>query len=159
MYYNGDVTTPTGSLKLVKLMINSVLSHSGAKFSCFDIKNFYLDTPLAKPEYVRVKLTDIPQEFVDEYNLLASQRNGWVYFKIIRGCYGLKQYGKLANDLLYTRLEKKGYYKAATTPGLSKHTWRPIQFALLMDDFGVEYVGKQHTKHLARVLEQHHEIT
>ena len=28
-----------------------------------------------------------------------------------------------------------------------------------MDDFGVEYVGEQHAKHLARVLEQHHEIT
>ena len=50
-------------------------------------------------------------------------------------------------------------YEAATTPGLWKHTWRPIQFALIVDDFGVEYIGKQHAKHPARVLEQHHEIT
>ena len=65
----------------------------------------------------------------------------------------LKKSGKLANDLLPTRLEKAGYYEAATTPGLWKHTWRPIQFALIVDDFGVEYVGEQHANHLARVLE------
>ena len=159
IYYDGDVATPTGSLELVKLMINSVLSRPNAQFACFDISNFYLDTPLEKPEYVRVKLTDIPQEFIDEYNLLASQRHGWVYFEIIRGCYGLKQSGKLANDLLRTRLEKAGYYEAATTPGLWKHTWRPIQFTLIVDDFGVEYVGKKHADHLAGVLQQHHEIT
>ena len=86
---------------------------------------------------MRVKLTDIPQEFVDEYNLLAAQHNGWVYFEVIRGCYGLKQTGKFDNDLFRTHLEKAGYYEAATTPGLWKHTWRPIQFALIVDDFGV----------------------
>ena len=45
IYYAEDVATPTGSLELVKLMINSVISRPGAKFSCFDVKNFYLDTP------------------------------------------------------------------------------------------------------------------
>ena len=35
-----------------------------------------------------------------------------------------------------TRLEKAGYYEAATTPGLWRHRWRPIQFVLLLDNFG-----------------------
>ena len=48
-----DVSTPTGSIELVKLMINSVLSRQNARFYAFDIKNFYLDTPMEKPEYVR----------------------------------------------------------------------------------------------------------
>ena len=56
-----DVSIPTGSLELVKLMINSVLSRRGAEFSCFDLENFYLDTPMKDPEYVRVKVTDLPQ--------------------------------------------------------------------------------------------------
>ena len=30
--------------------------------------------------------------------------------------------------------------------------WRPIQFYLVVDDFGVEYVGKQHAEHLATIL-------
>ena len=104
IYYAGDVATHTGSLELVKLIINSVISCPGAKFACFDVKNFNLDMPLEEPEYVRIKLTDIPQEFLDEYTLLNFQRNGWIYFEIICECYGLKKSGKLANDLLRTCL-------------------------------------------------------
>ena len=59
-----DVSTPTVSLELVKLMINSVLSRHNKQFSAFEINNFYLDTPIEKPEYVRVKLEDITQEFI-----------------------------------------------------------------------------------------------
>ena len=46
IYYYGDAAIPTGSLELVKLIINSALSQPRAKFLCFDVKNFYLDTPL-----------------------------------------------------------------------------------------------------------------
>ena len=60
-----DVSTPNCSLGLVKLMINSVLSRYNARFSAFDIKNLYLDTPIENPEYVRVKLEDITQEFIE----------------------------------------------------------------------------------------------
>ena len=113
-----DVSTPTGSLELFKLMINSVLSLQNAQFSAFDIKNFYLDTPMENPEYVRVKLEDIPQAFIEEYHLLENERHGWVYFEIFRGCYGLPQSGKLANDLRTTSLEYAQYYETATTPVL-----------------------------------------
>ena len=152
IYYAEDVATPTGSLELVKLIINSVRSRPGAKFACFDVKNFYLDTPLEEPEYVRIKLTYIQQELLDEYTLLNFQRNGWICFGIIRECYGLNQSGKLANYLLRTRLGKANYYEAATTPGLWKHKWRPIQFFLIVDDFGVEYVGEKNAHHLENML-------
>ena len=92
---------------------------------------------MERHEYVKIKLTDIPQEFIDEYNLHAFAYNGWVYFEVIKGCYGLPQSGKLANDLVRTRLNKAGYYEAATTPGLWKHKWHPIQFCLVVDDFGI----------------------
>ena len=64
--YPGDVGTPTASLELVKLIPNSVLSRPGAKFACFDVKKFYLATPMEKSEYVRIKIKDIPQEFIHE---------------------------------------------------------------------------------------------
>ena len=107
--YPGNVATPTGSLELVKLTINSVLSRHDAKFSCFDISNFYLATPMDRSEYVKIKIDNIPQEFIQEYDLLPMVHQGWVYFKIVHGCYGLPQSGRLANDLLHTRLEKAGY--------------------------------------------------
>ena len=36
--YPRDVGTPTGTLDLVKLIINSVLSCRNARFVCFDLK-------------------------------------------------------------------------------------------------------------------------
>ena len=97
---------------------------------------------MERSEYVCIKFSDIPQEFIEEYDLSEAAQNGWIYFEILRGCYGLPQSGRLANNLLRTRLEKAGYYEAATTPGLWSHKWSPIQLFLLVDDFVIKYVGK-----------------
>ena len=108
--YPGDLGTPTGSLDLVKMIINSVLSISNARFVCFYAANFYLQTPMVNPEYARIKLSAIPQEIIDEYDLTTYVHNGWIYYEVVRGCYGLPQSGRLANNLLRTILEKAGYY-------------------------------------------------
>ena len=84
---------------------------------------------------------------------------GWTYFEIRRGCYDLPQYGMLANKQLVLRLEKEGYYESRTTLGLWRHKWRPIQFCLVVDDFGVEYVGKKHADHLDTILKKYHNTT
>ena len=84
---------------------------------------------------------------------------GWVYFEIRQGCYGLQQSGMLANRQLRERSEKEGYYEVITNPGLWIHKWRPIQFCLVVDYFGVEYVGKQHADHLETILKKYHNIT
>ena len=80
--------------------------------------------------YVKIKINDILTEFIDECNLQAVTHNRLVYFEIVRGCYGLPNSGKLANDSLCTRLNKGGYSEAATTLELYKHTWLPIQISL-----------------------------
>ncbi len=146
--YPGNVRTNTASLELVKLLLNSVLSRKGARFSSINLKNFYLDMPMPDPEYVRVKINDIPAEFIDKYSLADKARDGWIYFEIQQGCYSLPQSGILANNLLCLRLELEGYFEAASTPGLWHHKRRPIQFCLIVDDFGVEYVRIEHFNHL-----------
>ncbi len=156
--YPGSVGTNTALLKLVKLLLNSVLPQKGARFSSIDLKNFYLDTPMPDPEYVQINITDIPEEFIEEYNLAGRDCDGWTYFKICQGCYGLPQAGILANDLLQTHLVAEGYYEAASVPGLWHHKWRPIQFCLLVDDFGVEYVGIEHFNHLLDLLKKFHGV-
>jgi hypothetical protein len=98
--YPGDVGTNTASLELVKILLNSVLSWKGMQFSTIDLKKIYLDTPMPNPEYVRINMLDIPDKFILEYNLLSRDREGWVYFEIHQGCYGLPQSGILANNLL-----------------------------------------------------------
>jgi hypothetical protein len=149
--YPGDVGTNTASLELFKLLLNSVLSRKGARFSTNVLKNYYLDTPMPEPEYVHIKITDIPAEFIEEYKLAGTDRDGWI--KIRRGCYGLPQ-----ADLLRSRLLVEGYYEVESTPGLWRHKWRPIQFCLIVDDFGVEYVGIKHFNHLLDVLKKFHGV-
>ncbi len=58
--YPGDVGTNTASLELIKILLNSVLSRKGARFSTIDLKNFYLDTPMKYSEYAHIKISDIP---------------------------------------------------------------------------------------------------
>jgi hypothetical protein len=72
--------------------------------------------------------------------------------------YGLKQAGLLANQLLQTRLAPFGYYPARHTPGLWLHRTRPIYFTLVVDDFAVKYVGKQHAEHLRDALLRTYEL-
>ena len=67
---------------------------------------FYLSTPLGRPEYVKIQLSKIPEEFIKEYNLTTLVHKGWVYFEIRRGCYGLPQSGMMENKQLRVRLEK-----------------------------------------------------
>ena len=76
-----------------------------------------------------------------------------------KGCHGLIQSGILANDLLCKRTAKHGYYECATTIRLWLHQCRPIIFALLVDDFGVEYVRERHASHLQMALEENYKIT
>ena len=64
IFYPGDVGTNTVSLELIKILLNSVLSRKGARFSTMDLKNFYLDTPMENPEYVHLKVSGIPAEFI-----------------------------------------------------------------------------------------------
>ena len=84
--YPGNVGTPTVSLDLVKIIIYSVLYRRNARFVCFDLGKFYLQDPMERYEYVRIKLSDIPREFIEEYNLTKSVQNGWIYFEILRSC-------------------------------------------------------------------------
>ncbi len=125
-----------------------------------DISNFYLMTPLLRPEFIGLKLTDIPNEVIKEYNLKEkATKNGSIYIKAKRGMYGLSQAGLLANELLEKRLNKHGYRQSKLVPGLWKHDTQPIQFTLVVDDFGVKYVGKKHAQHLKNTLKEHYKLT
>ncbi len=64
----------------------------------------------------------------------------------------------LANKLLTECLEEHGYYELAHTPGLFTHKTRPIWFKLVVDDFGIKYVGKEHANHLMSVLQEFYKV-
>jgi len=39
------------------------------------------------------------------------------------------------------------------------HDWRPICFTLVVDDFGMKYVRKEHAEHLVSVIKENYEVT
>jgi hypothetical protein len=118
-----------------------------------------VSTPLPRFEYMKMLLSRFPEEIVIKYNLDALAVDGWVYIEIRKGMYGLKQAGLLANQLLQTRLAPFGYYLVRHTPGLWLHKMRPISFSLVVDNFAVNYVGKQHADNLINALLKTYELT
>ena len=46
-----------------------MISTAGAKFFTMGISIFYLNTPLPRKEYVRMKLKDFDEQVIQQYNL------------------------------------------------------------------------------------------
>jgi hypothetical protein len=142
-----------------KIPFNSVISTKDACFMTMDISNFYLMTPLHGPEFIWIKLSDIPDEVVEEYKLKEkATKNGSIYIRAKHGVYNLPQAGLLANELLKKCLSKLGYRQSKSVPGIWKHNTRLVQFTMVVDSFGVKYVGKEHAQHLKNALEEHYKL-
>ena len=156
--YPDPVTTRTCDLVTFKMHINSTLSRPKRKYCSFDVKNFYLNTPMEHSEYMKIQLAQIPDEIITEYNLKnKAHHNGAVYIEIRKGMYGLAQASMLANKLLKHQLAKHGYYEVHHTPGYWRHMWRPIDFTLVVDDFGMGYKDNEHALHLLQTLRKYYE--
>ena len=100
----GDASSVAASLATVKLLLNSVVSTKGAKFTTADIKDFFYASFLTDPEYMKMKLKIIPQEIINQYQLQDLEKDGWVYMKIVKGMPGFKQAARFANERLVHHL-------------------------------------------------------
>ena len=73
----------------VKMHLNSVISTPNIRYCTFDIKYFYLNTPMDQPVYARINLGDLPKEFGKLYNLSnIAHEEGNIYIKVQKGCTG-----------------------------------------------------------------------
>ncbi len=125
--YPGEVATLTAEMLVARMLFNSVIYTKGAQFMTMEISNFYLMTPLHRPKFIRIKLTDIPNKVIKEYKLREiAIHNGSIYIRAKRGMYRLPQAGLLANELLKKRLNKHGYQQSKLVPGFWKHDTKPI---------------------------------
>ena len=88
------LTTRTSYLDTSKIVWNSTISTTGAKYMCMNLKNMYLATPLDRHEFMCMPFNLIPQAFIDAYNLQPKLKNGYIYMCIVQGLY--MDYHKLA---------------------------------------------------------------
>ena len=157
--YNGPTAAPTASLPTIKILLNSVLSTPGAKFATLDIKDFYLQSDLPEPEYLMVPFSLFPPDIVKDYNLQDKVCNNMVYGKVVKAMYGLPQSGRIAHDDLVAHLALGGYFPTKFTPGLFTNRSNSIQFALIVDDFGIKFTNQLALQHLVHHLRRKYSVT
>ncbi len=125
-----------------------------------DITDFYLNTLMARYKYIRLKILDMPDDVIEHYKLHdIITPDGHIYCEIQKGMYGLPQAGIIAQKLVADRLRQHGYTQSKMMPGLWLHKTGPIQFSLVVDDFGVKYVGKENALHLLNTIQKYYKCS
>lgn len=107
---------------------------------------------LPDSKYVWFKVDSIPERIYKHYDLHLKEHNGYVYARINKAWYRLKQAGKIAHNDLVEHLAQHGYVRASTMDGLFKHKTRNISFTLIVDNFGIKYTSKKDIKHLILIM-------
>ncbi len=77
------MATPTTDLLTIKLMLNCIISTPNARWKTLDIKNFYLNTPLKRYEYLKLTLTNLPEDVIQHDELKSKATpEGFIYVKV-----------------------------------------------------------------------------
>ena len=119
-----------------------------------DVKIFYLGTPLDQYEYTQVPISIFPQMMIDQYNLLEHVNNVYMYLETRKTIYGLPQAGILANKQLRKKLKPSVYYLVAHTPDLWRNLTQLVHVLLVVDDFGVKYLGKENSNRILEAIKK-----
>ena len=107
-----------------------------------------------------MKLSDFPKNVIEPYSLRERVTpDGFVYVVTKRRMYGLPQSVIIAQYIIEKSLNDHGYHQNRFTPGLWTHEWRPICFTLVVDDFGVKYVSKEHADYLIDCIKENYYVT
>ena len=81
--------------------------------------------------------------------------DGYVYIKIIKGVYNLKQAVIISYNQLISHFDPHGYYPLPFTTVLWYQKIR-TKNCLCVDDFGVKYFSKDDADYLLESLKNHH---
>jgi hypothetical protein len=155
-HYDGPTSALTADMPVVKLLLHSVVS-DGASWMTIDIKDYYLGTPLLRPEYVRIPSRFLPAEVITTHRLQPFIHSDTVLFEISKCMCGLPQAGLLAQQRLIAHLAQHGYLQTST-PCLFRHHSNGTVFALVVDDFGIKYTTVAGANHLIATLKLLYDI-
>ena len=71
-------TTHCSSLTTTKCLLNSTISTPGDRFMTLDIKDFYYGTVMAQYESIKLAVSCIPNEIIDQYSLRTLSSDGCI---------------------------------------------------------------------------------
>ena len=87
--YHGDASSPATSNVKTKILLNSTISDAknGARFISADLSDFFLESTMPTPEYMRIHSKYFPPEMRELYNIEQRiAKDGYVYVKIKKEC-------------------------------------------------------------------------
>ena len=102
---------------------------------------------MSRKEYIRIHSKYFPPNIRALYHIdgLISE-DGYVYIKIIKGVYGLKQATIIAYNQLISHMKPNGYYSAPFMTGIWAHKTRRSKCCLCVGDFRVKYLTKSSSR-------------
>ena len=106
------------------MLLNSTVAdaHLVARFMTMDLKDFFLATPMARSEYMRIHSKYFPPEIKALYKIDSLiDSYGCVYVEINKGMYGLKQAAVVSYQQLVNHVDGHCYYPIPFTTGLWSH--------------------------------------
>jgi len=159
--YTGDRSAHTSSMTDFKILLNKTVSMPNRKFVTADATDFYLiDNPLERPEYMRLKLSEVSPWAMEHFQFAKYAQPGadTILLQVDNGIYGLPQSGILAQRRLKAHLADHGYIESPHTPCHFTHATDPIDFVLVVDDFGISTEGDGPAERLFAVLRKRYPL-
>lgn len=153
-----DTTALTAELEVSKIHIHSAVSDD-AGLVMFDIKDYYLNSPMDRSEYMRIDRKHLTPDIIADHNLDSFlTKDGAVYVEITRGLYGLPHAGALAQKHLIPFLAEHGYHQSPDVPCLFRHATNGVTFTLVVDDFCVKFKDRAAAEHLLDALRKRYTV-
>ena len=131
--YPYDAGSPAANTIETKFLLNRTISNAihGTRFMLADVKDYFLATPMERAGFMKVHSRHIPEDIMRKYDLHKKVTSyGYVYIRIKRGMYSLKQAAILAYEHIKANLSPFGYTPVISTVGLWKHKTCPKKFCL-----------------------------
>ena len=105
------------------------------------------------PEYIQILYKYFMEDIRIWYNFEEKISRGFIYVRIKRVMYGLKQAAILAYDQLVKHLNNHGYYPVIATNAIFAYK-NEKKFCLCVDDFGIKYYSTDDTDHILNSLKE-----
>ena len=85
--------------------------------------------------------------------------NGYAYADIRKLMYSLPHVGSIEHYLLTQTLAPHGYYQCWHTPVIWRNKWISVKYYLVVDEFQVKYVRKQHAGHPITCIKTYYSVS
>jgi hypothetical protein len=157
--FTGNRTSNTADPQTVNLLLNAAVSEK-AHLVIMDIKDFFLGSPLEKPEFMILTKSQLPQEIIEEFKMQIDwNEDNNALVQIEYSLYGLPHAGRISAIKVDNLLKRHGYHQCYSTPCLYHNKHNGIYFTLIVDDYLIKYKHKQDAEHLLNALQTEYEVS